>query len=137
MMVTSVPPLHFRKPPSIYKYTYTNWCVNTAHSKTYKKSVVKKEWSTASSGMDVMSPTQSLFVVWPFGVEIDDTSPEDAKSSISGNMSMSKSNSDQSTISADSPVSPVSFFSMGLDTGKVVSTVCQANRCSPRGRSPR
>ena len=85
---------------------FTNWCVNTAHSKetTYKKSVVKKEWSTTSSGMDVMSPTQSLFVVWPFGVEIDDTSPEDA-------MSKSNSNSDQSTISADSPVS---FFSMGL-----------------------
>ena len=99
---------------------YTNWCENTVHSKetTYKKSVVKKEWSTTSSGMDVMSPTKSLFGVWPFGVEIDDTSPaEDAKSSISGNISMSKSNSDQSTIFVDSPVSPVcpvSFFSMGL-----------------------
>ena len=97
---------------------YTNWRENTVHSKetTYKKSVVKKEWSATSSGIDVMSPTKSLFGVWPFGVEIDDTctSPVDAKSSISGNISMSKSNSDQSTISADSPVSPVSFFSMGL-----------------------
>ena len=91
---------------------YTNWCENTVHSKetTYKKSVVKKEWSTTSSAVDVMSPE-----TWPFGVEIDDTSPaEDAKSSISGNISMSKSNSDQSTLSANSPVSPVSFFSMGL-----------------------
>ena len=82
-------------------YVYTNWRENTVHSKetTYKKSVVKKEWSTTSSGMDVMSPTKSLFGVWPFGVEIDDTctSPEDAKSSISGSISTSKSNLDQST----------------------------------------
>lgn len=44
IMVKSVSPWHFHKPPYIYKHMYTNWCVNTTHSKetTYKKSVVMK-----------------------------------------------------------------------------------------------